>query len=90
MKSRAEVYKRWCRIDNELAHGGLHVRTFAAREGVSRKTIWRDLAAFRARGLPVGQYYTAMGKDGIDQRYRVWQYPASLRLGEEARLKRLR
>ncbi len=75
MKSAAETLARWKRIDAALSTDGLHVATFAAKWGVCRKTIWRDLKAFADKGHPVEQYYTA--DIDTDNRRRVWRYSSN-------------
>jgi hypothetical protein len=51
-----ETLKRWRAMDYCLAQGGLHVPDFAARWGVSQRTVHRDLAVFRAAGKRIEHF----------------------------------
>jgi hypothetical protein len=80
--SSTVVLKRWLALDRALSYrrgsleDGLDAPAFAKRQGVALRTVYRDIAAFRALGQRIDKLKEEVwGQRG--QRYR-WRYAAGV------------
>lgn len=50
MNKTTKMLKRWLKLDEALSRGWMSLKDFAKRNGVSEKTVRRDIDAFRRLG----------------------------------------